>query len=115
MQKEEQKEITKIDSLENVTVPSRAMEKLLSVTGRRVRQLADEGILQKAGRGKYELASSVANYIKHLKINNDIGSHKVATLPLLANRIPGLNCQFRFGAGTAKAANEKAAIFQLAR
>ena len=32
--------------------------------------------MQKAGRGKYELASSVANYIKDLKINNDIGSHK---------------------------------------
>jgi len=66
----------KIQDISSVTVASSVMANLLSVTDRRVRDLAQEGILVKSSRGRYELASSLKNYIVHLKTNNDIREAK---------------------------------------
>lgn len=39
------------------------LSKVLGLTIRRIRQLAAEGVIQKAGRGRYPLAESVQRYI----------------------------------------------------
>ena len=44
-----------------------AIAKLLKLTPRRVQQLAKDGIVPKAERGKYDLVSSVHGYIDFLK------------------------------------------------
>ena len=44
-----------------------AISKLLKLTERRVQQLAKDGIIPKAERGKYDLVSSVHGYIDFLK------------------------------------------------
>ena len=44
-----------------------AISKLLKLTERRVQQLAKDGIIPKAERGKYELVSSVHGYVDFLK------------------------------------------------
>ncbi len=46
-----------------------AVARLFEITPRRVRGLAAEGILPKAGRGKYELVPVVQAYTRYLKNN----------------------------------------------
>ena len=41
--------------------------KLLDLTPRRIRQLVDEGVIQRAERGQYELVPSVRGYIRYLR------------------------------------------------
>lgn len=41
--------------------------KILSLTGSRISQLTQEGILKKLERGKYPLCDSVHNYVKYLQ------------------------------------------------
>lgn len=62
----------KVEDITSVTVSSAVMASLLSVTDRRIRDLAQEGILVRVKRGRYDLAQSIKNYILHLKTNNDI-------------------------------------------
>lgn len=71
MEKEKPK-TAKIDDVERVTVSSGVMEGLLGVTDSRVRQLAREGVLTRASKGRYLLYESVRNYIKTLKIQSDM-------------------------------------------
>lgn len=63
---------TKVESVEKVTVAAGVLAELLGVTDRRIRQLAEEGILLRTSKGRYLLAESVKNYIKTLKITTDI-------------------------------------------
>jgi len=63
---------SKIDEIERVTVSSGVMEGLLGVTDGRIRQLTREGILARASKGRYLLFDSMKNYIKTLKIQNDL-------------------------------------------
>lgn len=41
--------------------------RLLNLTPRRVQQLAKEGVIPKAARGKYSLAASVQGYVRYLQ------------------------------------------------
>jgi phage terminase Nu1 subunit (DNA packaging protein) len=43
------------------------MAKLLDLTPQRVQQLANSGVIPKAGHGKYDLIYSVQSYIRHLR------------------------------------------------
>ena len=47
--------------------PLDTIAKLLDLTPRRVQQLAAEGAIPKAERGKYDLVGAVRGYIKHLR------------------------------------------------
>lgn len=66
------------------TYPVETIAALLDLTPRRVQQLASEGHIPKAERGRYELVPSVKGYIRYLKdraINADVqggeeGDHK---------------------------------------
>ncbi|WP_058953171.1 hypothetical protein [Clostridium tyrobutyricum] len=66
----------KIDSVDTVTVSSSVLADLFGLTERRVRQLAEEGIIVKVKRGRYDLSTSVRNYVIHLKTNNDLKEDK---------------------------------------
>lgn len=57
----------KIDDISDITVSAKVMGECLSVSDRRVRQLADEGLLKRGSHGKYLLLRSVKNYILALK------------------------------------------------
>jgi len=49
------------------TVPASTLAKLLMISTERVRQLAVDGILQREGRGNYELAPAVQAYLRYLR------------------------------------------------
>ncbi|MBE1306022.1 hypothetical protein G4W71_18630 [Clostridium botulinum] len=69
-------ESKKIENVDSVTVSSSVLADIFGLTERRVRQLAEEGIIVKIKRGRYDLSSSVRNYIIHLKTNNDLKEDK---------------------------------------
>lgn len=48
------------------TVRVETLAKLIDVSARRCQQLANEGIVRKAGRGTYDLAASVNGYCKYM-------------------------------------------------
>ena len=49
------------------TYPVAIIAKLLDLTPRRIRQLVDEGVIQRAEKGRYELVPSVRGYIRYLR------------------------------------------------
>ncbi|EJO5349060.1 hypothetical protein NRP93_003212 [Clostridium botulinum] len=69
-------ESKKIENVDSVTVSSSVLADIFGLTDRRVRQLAEEGIIVKIKRGRYDLSSSVRNYIIHLKTNSDLKEDK---------------------------------------
>lgn len=58
----------KIDDISAITVSSSALEEIIGVTSRRIRQLAEEGILIRASKGRYKLSESLRNYVMTLKV-----------------------------------------------
>ena len=59
-----------VTNISAVTVNATVLSELLGVSDRRVRQLAEEGILIRASKGRYKLAESMKNYILTLRIAN---------------------------------------------
>jgi phage terminase Nu1 subunit (DNA packaging protein) len=55
-----------------VTVPATTLAKIIGVTDRQIRNLADEGVLIKTAHGKYNLVESMKNYITMLKTSKEI-------------------------------------------
>lgn len=51
---------------ERMSYSVEVMAKLLQITPRRVQQLANEGIIEKTDRGRYDLIKSVQGYIRYL-------------------------------------------------
>lgn len=56
------------DDLIMVKVSSKVLAQCFGVSDRRIRQLADDGIIKRDSHGKYLLLESVKNYIINLKI-----------------------------------------------
>lgn len=65
------------DQADAIVVSPKVLERAFNIGERRVRQLAQEKILVKSGRGRYLFIDSVSNYITHLKANNDIKNNVV--------------------------------------
>lgn len=64
------------------TYPGSVIAKLLMLTERRVQQLAGEGVIPKADRGRYALAPAVQGYVRYLKdrsVGGDVGSDDIGT------------------------------------
>ena len=55
------------DNGKSPTVPVSTLAKLFNLTSVRVQQLAADGIIQKSGRGQYDLWPSVRAYIAYLQ------------------------------------------------
>ena len=53
--------------MEQVIVKGQVLASLFSLTSRRVQQLADEGVIVKVSRDKYDLLNSVSGYVKFLQ------------------------------------------------
>ena len=67
----------KIDDIGSTVVSAKVLSKLFSLTERRIRDLAQEGILvRETTKGRYNLERSVQNYILHLKTNKNIENMK---------------------------------------
>ena len=59
----------KVTDISRITVSAGVLANLFGVTDRRVRQIAEEGILERAAKGRYKLADSLKNYILTLKLS----------------------------------------------
>ena len=66
--------------------PAKTIAKLFNLTERRVQQLAKEGIIPKAERGKYELIGAVQGYVKYLQ-DRAVGQHEAAPTDLNAEKV----------------------------
>lgn len=64
-------ETEKVDDLSMITVSAGVLGKIIGVSDRRIRQLADEGILTKVSSGRYNLQESLHSYILNLRVAND--------------------------------------------
>lgn len=61
----------KVDDISRITVSAGVLSKIIGVSDRRIRQLADEGILTKVSSGRYNLQESLHSYILQLRVVND--------------------------------------------
>jgi phage terminase Nu1 subunit (DNA packaging protein) len=64
-------ETEKVDDISRITVSAGVLGKIIGVSDRRIRQLADEGILTKVSSGRYSLQESLHSYILNLRVAND--------------------------------------------
>lgn len=64
-------ESTKVTDIDSLTVSAAVLGKIFGVTDRRIRQMAEEGIIVRAAKGRYNLVDSVKNYILSLKLAVD--------------------------------------------
>lgn len=69
-------EIKKIDSVEHVTVSSSVLANLFGLSTRRIRQLEEEGVINKVARGKYSLQENIKSYITFIKTTVDLKENK---------------------------------------
>lgn len=58
----------KITNIDGITVSAGVLGELFGVSDRRIRQMAEEGIVTRAAKGRYKLVDSVKNYLLTLKL-----------------------------------------------
>ncbi len=63
-------EIEKTTDLSQVAVSAGVLSKMLGISDRRIRQLADEGVIIRVSQGRYNLEKSIKGYVLNLKIAN---------------------------------------------
>ncbi len=66
----------KTTDISAITVNSATLEKIIGVSGRRIRQLAEENIIIRAAKGRYKLMDSISNYILTLKVAIESGNNE---------------------------------------
>ncbi|KMT22996.1 hypothetical protein [Clostridium cylindrosporum] len=67
---------SKKSEVDNVVVAGSYLANIFGITDRRVRQLAEEGIIVRVKKGRYDLVESIKAYIVYLKTNQDIKESK---------------------------------------
>lgn len=72
----------KVEDVSSVIVPPKILSDTLGLSERRIRQLAEEGILKKAKRERYSFAESVKSYIIYLKTTSSIEEANSSNLDL---------------------------------
>lgn len=70
-------DMEKVDDISQIVVSAKVLSKIIGVSERRIRQLAEEGILTKASSGRYNLHESLHGYILNLRVAND--TNKIQT------------------------------------
>jgi phage terminase Nu1 subunit (DNA packaging protein) len=73
---EPDEKVVALDPFGDVAAP--IIARLLNLTIARVQQLAKEGVIARAGRGRYNVAACVRGYVAYLQAR---GAHKVETDP----------------------------------
>lgn len=61
----------KVTNVDGITVSAAVLGDLFGVTDRRIRQMAEEGIVVRAAKGRYKLVDSIKNYLLTLKLAAD--------------------------------------------
>ena len=61
-------ESAKVTDIDSTTVSAAVLGNIFSVTDRRIRQMAEEGIIVRAAKGRYKLVESLKNYTLALKL-----------------------------------------------
>ena len=61
-------ESAKITDIDRITVSASVLGNIFGVTDRRIRQMAEEGIVVRASKGRYKLVDSLKNYLLTLKL-----------------------------------------------
>lgn len=64
-------ESAKVTDIDTLTVSAAVLGNIFGVTDRRIRQMAEEGIIVRAAKGRYRLVESLKNYILSLKLVAD--------------------------------------------
>lgn len=64
-------ESKKLTEIETITVNAAVLSDLIGVSERRIRQLAAEGIIKRAAKGRYNLLESIKNFILQLRLSAD--------------------------------------------
>lgn len=59
---------TKVTNIDSITVSAAVLGDLFGVGDRRIRQMADEGVITRAAKGRYKLVDSIKNYLLTLKL-----------------------------------------------
>ena len=67
----QEKESAKVTDIDSLTVSAAVLGNIFGVTDRRIRQMAEEGIIVRAAKGRYNLVDSLKNYILSLKLAID--------------------------------------------
>lgn len=62
-------ESSKITDVDSMTVSVSVMANMFSLSERRIRQMAEEGIVVRAAKGRYKLVESLKNYTLALKLS----------------------------------------------
>ena len=58
----------KITNIDSITVSAAVLGDMFGVTDRRIRQMAEEGTVVRAAKGRYKLVESIKNYLLTLKL-----------------------------------------------
>lgn len=72
----------KTTDISAITVNSATLEKILQVSDRRIRQLAEENIIVRVSKGRYRLMESISNYILTLKVSMEAGNSQSVDVEL---------------------------------
>lgn len=58
----------KVTNIDNITVSAEVLGNMFGVSDRRIRQMAEEGIVARAAKGRYRLVESIKSYLLTLKL-----------------------------------------------
>ncbi len=64
-------ESAKVTDIDNLTVSVGVLANIFTLSERRIRQMANEGMLVRAAKGRYKLVDSLKNYILALRLQVD--------------------------------------------
>lgn len=74
----DKREENKYSKTDEIIVTTKALADMFGLASRRIIQLTDEGILERVGRGSYNLNKSVFAYVAHLKSKTGVTSDSKA-------------------------------------
>lgn len=63
--------MSKKQNVESIVVNTKTIAKIIGVTERRVRQLVEEGVIDRVGHGRFNLIETINKYIVFLKLDNE--------------------------------------------
>lgn len=61
-------ESAKVTNIDSITVSAAVLGDMFGVSDRRIRQMAKEGIVARAAKGRYKLVDSIKNYLLTMKL-----------------------------------------------
>lgn len=71
--------MSKLNEIESLELSARDLGKILALTDRQIRNLADDGIIIRGdARGRFKLHPSAANYVKHLASRETPASERLS-------------------------------------